>query len=611
MLSRRIIQRRGAGVALACLLLAYVWPISASGDADQTALSWLRPGEKGFGISVLRGTEPDTFPIEVVSVVDRGKAGGSFVLVRATEGEVSRKGFAAGMSGSPIYVDSKLVGAVSFVYVGTTEPLAGVRPAYEMRADLVPASENPRSSDSAYGRAEELPPYPEWVERSMAEPNALLGVRGNAGQGIPQGLQSLPITLAGPLGEYAEPLLDDVLPAGLGPVTFVGAGAGSGEDSLSNVQVEPGAAVAVKIIGGDLNAAAIGTATWIDGERVYAFGHSFLSVGPTCLPFASAMIHAVIPTLNGAFKLGTALGEVGALVEDRQAGVAAVLGRRAPRTSLEVTIQGDGGQTDAYRFWVAQNELLVPGLVAAAVGAAVKKSGYDLGAATVASKLEIVLAGGKKIVRSDLARTINVTRTVEGMVLAPVSYVTASTFEPRDMDSIRVWLSIERGIRAVSIEEVRLAVAEARPGTDLPVRVLLREHFGGWRTVEAVLHVPAWAIGRELVVVAASPAAILEWDSGARPERYVPRSIDDLIDIVSEYPSNACLVLRLYGPSRGILLKGRDLPSLPLSKFLPLNRAGSSPGSVPTGGLILDERVIDIGSVVLGGASTRVMLRKP
>ncbi len=610
----------------------------AAADVPLFPIDQLTPGMKGVAVTVLQGTRPDSLPVEVVGVYPGYSPGSHVVLVRG-QGRLAELGIAQGMSGSPVFIDGRLVGALAFAFSGAREAIGGVTPFGEMVQDLTPyfagapAPGATGTHAAGGGLRPDLPAFPEWRDRcakgefALRRPPAMAPGGGAAAGLVPIGL---PVALEGPGGGPAS-LLESVLRrAGLTPVPGGGSGEGSGpgmkgiaglgpgpasapvaggsEAPGPALRLSPGDAAAVTLVSGDMTAAAIGTVTWVDGDRVYAFGHPFLFSGATWLPFARARIAAVIPTLDVSFKVGTPTEEIGVLVGDKRTGVAARLGGRAERVSLDITIEdaGQGGGTESHHYSIAKHEFLTPVLMAGAAASALTSERFALGLATLRAEIAIELEDGRTLARRDIFRTINPGLTAAGEALAPATYLIDNAFASLPVRAVRLKLALEPTIRAEQIEGIRALKLEVRPGETLPLEIRLREFRGATRARRVDLEIPAGVAAQDLLVLAGSPTAFYEWDQDRAPDKYRPRSLDDLVRLIETYPSEESLIVRLYGPSRGVVHRGHELPSLPRSKWHALSTGSTGGETTVVSGAILSETVVMTGSVVLGGTYVRV-----
>ncbi len=627
----RFSPRRAAGravfgrLAATALLVALGWAVpGVRADVPEFPLERLVPGMRGVVVTVLQGSTPDTLPVEVVGTYPGYSPRSQVVLVRGQE-RLAELGIAHGMSGSPVYVDGQLVGALAFAFSGAREPIAGVTPIGEMVRDLTPyfAAGARRDLDATPGAPRplrpDLPSFPEWRARCARGEFGTLDAASIQGMGdAPTGLVpiGLPVAVDG-LGPAVPAWLEAAMRrVGLTPVSRGGAapaaGASAGgpqEPAGSAATIRPGESAAVTLVSGDMSAAAIGTVTWVEGDRVYAFGHPFLFTGETQLPFARARIAAVIPTLDVSFKIGTPGEEIGVLVGDKRTGVAAKLGsERAARVSLDVSIAEPGGADEfrTYHYEVARHEQLTSVLLAGAAASALAGERYGQGTSTLQAQTAVDLADGRRLERRDIFLTLNPSLTVAGEVLAPATYLLESAFERYPVKGVHVKLALESQLRAEQIEGVRVLAAQVRPGEDLPVEVRVREYLGQWRTRRVTLHVPAEVPARDLLVLAGSPTAYYEWDQDRAPDKYRPQTLDDLVRLIETYPTEESLIVRLYGPSRGVVHRGHELSSLPPSKWHALSAGTTGGETTAVSGVVLDECVVLTGSVVLGGTYVQV-----
>jgi hypothetical protein len=605
------------GVLLAIVLAVQtVWACHAQTAGGILPVEEVRPGLEGIVLTVLEGTAPDTLPVEVIGVTQGRGPHTHLILVRG-RGELARTGIAEGMSGSPVFIDGKLVGALAFAFSGSREPIGGVTPFAEMRAAIGSylAEDAPRdplgSKELKAGLRSDLPAFPEWRARCASDDP---GVYGWGPESAPPKLAppagfshiGVPVLIDGGHAVYGA--LEEVLQAA--GLTALPSAAPTGVGTLptapgDSLTLAPGDALGVNLISGDLNAAAIGTVTWIEGAKIFAFGHPFMQGGRMEMPVSKVAIQTIIPTRSVSFKIGTPLQEVGALVADKLPGVGAIIGRRAARIPLEVTLRGGAGDLAEKRFSfeVARHELLTGALLSAAVGSALTTETFRLGLSMLAAEVAIELADGRTVRRRDLYRTLNPVQTIAAEVMSPVTYLIASTFATVPVRSVAVTLEHQAGLRALEIDRIRSDQGAVRPGEAFPINIHLRRHRGEPEVRRVTLQVPETTSAEQVVVMVGSARAFFEWDRDRAPEKYRPRSFDDLVRLIEEFPSDEALIVRLYAPSRGLVVRGRELSALPLSKWHTLSGGAAGGQSEVLGGVILDETILESGEVILGAAS--------
>jgi hypothetical protein len=309
------------GLALVLVFLAGPGPAPA---ADVLPLGEVRPGMEGTGRTVFQGARVEEFGVRILGVLDNAVGPRqSLILARLEGGPLAETGVIQGMSGSPVFIDGKLVGAVAYSFPFGKEPIAGITPIGEMIEATKVAT--PRATSARFrpgpGRLAAPLDRAAFVAAFERPLDGIVGV-GPRGESRAAGRGGAALTpLALPLVfsgfdpatfEWARGLFSSL---GFAPV--VGAG-GSTAASLGPLpDLEPGAAVGVSLIEGDLDMSVTGTITHIDRDRVYAFGHPFYNLGPTQFPMKRAYVYSVFPSLQVSWKIATALEAVGTVDQDR------------------------------------------------------------------------------------------------------------------------------------------------------------------------------------------------------------------------------------------------------------------------------------------------------
>ena len=316
---------------------------TGAGAVEVFPLGEIRPGLKGTALTVFEGDSISSFPVEIVDRIS-GRGAYDLVLVRGDEALQARGGVSQGMSGSPVYVDGRWLGAIAFTYAFSREPLALVTPA----AAMLSLADRPWTGpDALHGSLRELPflggddaqptrlpPGPEGEALRLSvgglDPSALARLeRGLSGQGLA------------------------LLPLG---ISTGNAGTAAGVAS----KLEPGAAIAAQLLSGPVSVASIGTVSHVDGDRVWAFGHPFLEEGPLALPLASVRVHAVMPSLNTSFKIASVGQPVGTLLQDGRAGVYGRLGPAPAMLPLRLELDAEGRPSRSAEFELARHPRLAP-----------------------------------------------------------------------------------------------------------------------------------------------------------------------------------------------------------------------------------------------------------
>jgi len=545
----------------------------------------LRAGMTGYGLSVFRGTSVDSFQMTILGVLKGNRPGADLILARAKGEFLERTGIIAGMSGSPVYVGGKLIGAVSYTWAFTKDPVAGITPIEEMLTSLNSMPEEKpeplEPSDARYG-ALDLPP-------GAASP-----VPGEARPIV------TPLALSGFTPEalrYLEPWLDEH-----GFVSAPGGGAG-GEGSCDSIV--PGSAVGVELVRGDMSATAIGTATYREGNRVLAFGHPFYALGRVQLPMTAATIHTIFASQQISTKVGSATRTCGTLVADRSVGIAGELGASPSMIPLSVTIRGSHSRDRRYHFEVARSRSLTPGLAAATIVSSISEALFDVGLSTTRYDLTYWLNGGKKILRRGNAIVAPAPLGGAGDDVSQTLFLLLiNRFEPVRLDSLHAEISVEEGLDQAVLTSIRVQPTMAAPGESVQVEMSIRPTRQKPETRLVTLRIPPGTPPGDLVVRACNGPDTDKWDRERAPEAFDPQSLDNLLGLLSRERRGDQLFVQLYRDAKGVTVHGGEISQVPPSVLDALGGGTKSGETGPVKGTTLTEVSVSTGRVVGGCEQT-------
>jgi hypothetical protein len=377
---------------LAILFAAGLSASTAAASGPTMAVDEIEPGMTGYGLTVFKGADPERFGVEIIDIMRNAlHPQGHMILVRCSGGPLADTGIIAGMSGSPIYIDERLIGALAYGWSFSKFPIGGVTPIHEMLTTLDRGlAEVPMSSGAAFSplggpmdlsafhrrlknylvREYDGPGYDDLTGdhfASLADNQISIPAYGGTGASgytadklapIPT-----PLVLAGAHGTAFE-RMDRFA----GAANFIPLRAGqSASARKSGIKLVPGGAVAVQLISGDMDANAVGTVTWVDGDRVLAFGHPMFQAGAVNFPMATAYIDAVIPSLLSSSKLGSSVELVGSIRQDRAAAIAGLVGGDSDQVGLTVITDMGGEIKKQYDYNLIRPSLITPGLIESAL----------------------------------------------------------------------------------------------------------------------------------------------------------------------------------------------------------------------------------------------------
>ena len=551
----------------------YLAKIPATLSADQ-----VKAGMTGYGLSVFQGTTIDSFQMTILGVLKGNRPGADLILARASGNFLERTGIIAGMSGSPVYIGGKLIGAVSYTWAFTKDPIAGITPIGEMLSSLKPGpDEKMESSDARYG-ALELPPGAAssmpGEARPIVTPLALSGF-------TPEALR------------YMDPWLKDH--------GFVSAPGGSTPDAGSCDSIVPGSAVGVELVRGDMSATAIGTVTYRDGNRILAFGHPFYALGRVQLPLPAATIHTVFANQQISTKVGSATRTCGTITADRSVGISGELGGAPSMIPMRVTIHGPQGRVRRFNYEIARSRSLTPGLASATIVSSLSEALFDVGLSTTRYDLTYWLNGGKQVLRRGNAIVAPAPLAGTGDDVSQTLFLLLiNRFEPVRLDSLHAEIAVEEGLDQAALASIRVEPTMAAPGELVQVELSVRPSRGKPETRRVTLRIPQGTPPGDLIIRACNGSETDKWDRERAPDTFEPQSLGHLLGLLSKERRGDQFFVQLYREAKGVTVHGGEISQAPPSVLDVLGGSAKAGDSGPVKGATLVEVPVEMGRVVSG-----------
>jgi hypothetical protein len=554
--------------ALCIMALALAAPAQAA--VPVMPFDEVRPGMRGTGRTVFEGTRIETFDVEILGKLPNVGPDQNLILARCSGGPLAETGVLAGMSGSPVTIDGKLIGAVAYSWGFSKEPIAGITPIDEMlavaelesgapagRAGAALHDADPLASLYALDRiqplfAEEIPAL--FRRPAGALPLAIpLAVSGLGGRGLAR----------------VVPLLDQ---AGFLPVQSGSAGG----DGATAVTLEPGSAVGLKLVRGDVEMTATGTVTWVDGDRVLAFGHPLFGLGAVDLPMTGATVQTLLPSLARSARIATPLDELGAVRQDRNAAVLGRLGARPRLIPVRFQLTGPAREERVYSFDVADDPLLSPLLLYASLNGILASRERPMGNVTVRLKegSVIKMAAGQDVELDNLyagPRAVDYGTGIAAYILYLL--MNNSWTQPR-VEGVNLILEYDDVPRSGLIRRASLDRYRARAGETLEAAVVLSSYRGGERVLTTRLKIPEETPPGRLTLHVGGAVAVSRSDQ-VRDEPVLPRDLDQLIRLINQLRRNDRIYIAATREDSGVVLQGSRLPNLPPSAATVLSRPRS------------------------------------
>jgi len=550
----------------------------------------LRPGMKGTAKTVFSGTQPEDFGVEILGVLP-GFPGPrqTAIIARLTGEKAERTGVFGGMSGSPVFIDGKLVGAIAFSFPFSKEPIAGITPIKQMIDLFNKGSENqndkpkePRVvSFSQLAATDWKPNLPKPAVSSVslfapvAADSPLLPLLGQQMTPI-----ATPLVFSGLSQEALAMFSPQLIASGLLPVSGAGGTAPITPLAPHNNNTFPfGSSISVQLVRGDYSLAAAGTVTLRDGDRIYAFGHPFLSLGSSDMPMSECSVVTVIPNVNSSFKLAVPGQMVGSISQDRASGVFGLLGQSPKMIPVKINLHTSRDRTDTYSYEIANDSFLTPLLLNITVFNTITSSERALGDSTISLKGEIKVKGQDTIQIDRRFSANNSAIMAAGSVAAPVGSLLTSGFDDVQLDGITLEISSSDSKYAGTLERVAVDRTEVHRGEKIEVQAYVRTESGRQFVQRIPVQIPEDAAPGQLLVFVGDGGALQE---GSPAKSFVPRDLGQLVRAINTVKKSDRLYVKLFRITNGAVIGTNELPSLPPSVVATLNSERTAGGYTPT-----------------------------
>jgi SpoIVB peptidase S55 len=564
----------------------------------------VRPGMKGQGRTVMKGTKIETFDAEVMGVLRNTSPGRDMVLCMLSGLGLENTGVIQGMSGSPVYIDGKLLGAVAYAWQFGKLPIAGVTPFVQMRefADLEETKERPAA------------PIPVRIGLSASlkidgkEIDAV--TIGNFADASPTAADGLwlqplrtPVCTSGFSPRSLDLLRDSFRGTGLVPMQGGAIGGKTLTDEERNTRIEPGSALAVSLVSGDFDMSGIGTVTHVDGKRVYGWGHPFLGIGACDFPLMTGYTHAILPRVSISFKMGSPLRMVGAIHSDVSTCIAGTLDRPVDLLPMRTTVKRPGGPARTFNVQLVRQKQMLPGLVSAVLANSVDMEGDLPEEMTARLKVAVHVEGHAPITFDDFHSGPNLVgargvQALYGQAAMVTSLLSSSSLGKIRIEKIDCETDVIAGRRTAEIESVEPSSEVYAPGETVKARVVIHPYKGARTPITVSLPLPADLPEGSYTANVGDGFSNLRQELRDNPHLGTPTTLAHLFKAVEAVASGRRteLVLRVATQDGGVAIGDHDLPDLPASMVQILG-SGRKTGAMP------------IASALVGRAETEWVLQ--
>ncbi|HKE87742.1 MAG TPA: SpoIVB peptidase S55 domain-containing protein [Vicinamibacterales bacterium] len=610
--------RNGALVTAALLAISAGLPA----QTKTFPVDEIRPGMVGIGRTVFDGDRLEEFKVQVLGVL-RNSVGTrrNLILARLEGGPLANTGVIAGMSGSPVYIDGRLVGAVSYsLGQFPKEPIAGITPIDEMREDAT--LPGPRRQVARIDLP--LPLTQEGLRASLSQAFAWMrpfadnpsdvqvlgGTSVNAGMATMLRPIATPLTLGGFDPAVIDPIATAFRDQGFLPIM---AGSLQSPPSASRAAappLRPGDPIGVALLNGDLEVGATGTVTDVDGNHVYAFGHPFYGLGPTEFPMTRAHVFGILPSLAASQKIASTGDVIGVVQQDRATTIAGTLGPGPTMIPIKLTLNSERGTRKTFNISMVRDQLLTPLLAYVSILNTLTSYERQNGVGTYAVKGSATLKKYGDLSFEDLFTGDQPSVGAAASIVGPINLLLRNAFEDVEFSSLNLEIDASEQPRSATLERVWVSETRVRPGSTATVNVLLRTYRGDQVTKSIPIQIPANARGSVSIMVADGVRLSQFETRELQVQPMQTRGLPQMIRVLNGARKNNRLYVRLVTRDDGAVVKGESLAALPGSVLAVMESDRSGGSFRPLQTALVGDWEITPGLAVTGTRTLTVPLEE-
>lgn len=571
----------------------------------------LKEGMRGTARTVFHGTEPEEFNVEILGVIPNWIGPKQDLIVgRLSGANAERTSVFAGMSGSPVYINGRLVGAISYSFPFSKEPICGITSfeqmlfAVEQSGAVVAASSEPKAfsfkellantwrPDLANRTATRGP-----LSSGFSSDSRLMAIAGQTFRPI-----ATPITFSGVSQETLDLFAPELIGAGLLPVAASG-----GSSSIAPLKkvdestLVGGDSVVVHLARGDISIAAAGTVTNRDGDKIYAFGHTFFGLGTANLPMSESHVVTVVPNVNNSFKLAVADATVGSMTQDRATGIFGKLGESPKMLPVKISLTTSRGRNVEVNFDSAFDDILTPLIVNAGVYNTLTANERGLGDSTIEFNGEIRVKGEEPVRIKRRFTGGQASLFAASATAIPLGALLRAGFDGMEITDVTVNMTVVDGSKTASIERISIDRTQVRAGETIEVQAFARTDSGKILVQKIPVTIPADTAAGPLSITVGDGNAVQQ---NAAAQQFVPKNTAELIRTINRMKRPDRLYAIVFRNSSGAIVGVSEMPNLPPSVLATLNNDRTAGGSKIFVQTVVSEQEILPGENVISGQQT-------
>jgi len=560
------------------VLMAVLSSTSLEGVQNVLPVEQIKAGMKGKGRSVFLGDTIEEFDVEVLGVMRNIQPKKDLIVVKISGPSIDGAGVIQGMSGSPIYIEGKLIGALSYSLGNfVKEPLALVTPINEMKA--IPNEEPVQSTFTPQIPIKKHLPLSElfaiYESYFYKDPTIINGDRMFAPI-------SIPLVFSGFSPRVFDRAKDFFSRLGFSPMSVSISGRNQEEIEIPDLTLRGGDSVGAQLVTGDLNVSGVGTVTYVEGNKVLAWGHPWFNLGTVEYMMTKTDVMTIVPKLDVSHKLTGVEIPVGKFSQDRMPGLYGELGQVPDLIPLNITMRTNKDDRK-YTVNIIDDKILTPALVNMVISSLILSEERAIGDLSLEFSGDVYLDNGMSVHLEDLfSGNFDMASTnLSSLVAAVVFFLMSNEFQDLSIHRIDLVILPSEDVKYAQLEKVWLDKYDASPGEIIRIKVYTRSFRGESAVWEGGIPVPNLPKGSEFYLAIADAVSLQQLEARQyKQQPFVPRNIEHIIRMLNNLRKNNRIYFKILASKPGLFLRGEEMPNLPpsmKSMFASPRAASSAP----------------------------------
>jgi len=521
------------------------------GSVEILEYSKLEKGMEGEGKTIFKGTNIETFKFKILGFLENFSPGKNLIIAELFSPELDGIGVIAGMSGSPVFIDGKIFGSVSYGFTFSKKPIAGITPIedilkvknYDTPEYTVSISDIKIKFDKKSIKNLKNILKKEIVNRiNPASENGIL----------PIGLLSTSRGISSQANSLLKPLFT--------PSNNLKLSTNSPKKTTIKASVRGADAVSIPLVRGDFEYSSSGTVTYTDGKKIYLFGHPFFNLGKVEFPLHKAEVVSVIPSYQESFKLSSTKEMIGTITQDRFSAVMGELGKVPYMIPLHIFFSNKNRK---FNVEMINHPLLTPAMTQLSISNIFLTEIQQYGFNSIKVDGKIFIENEKNIIISDLFSGANSYNEFADLLLAINFFLMNNKEKPIKIQKMDFNVEVSESVKRGRISNVLINKNEFSPGELMEIKIIIENERGSVKKETIRLKAPSLKNGSKFQILVADKTEIGKFESKNIKSSFFPSKLNSLIRAINNIRKNNRIYVKLIVPKKGMFLKGYEFSNLP------------------------------------------------